>query len=194
MKPIIALTHEEVVALLTKAREHDHRAYLMFLVCVLHGLRVSELLDLRVKNFTVSDGEIYLSVQRLKGSLKTTQKLLLAAPAKSLFDEAGLMRDWLQNMKPTEYVFTNSQAKRMTRWGVSYLWEQYCRWAGIPSHKRHIHCAKHTAGVLLRKSGASLEIIQARLGHKRLDSTAAYLRVTTDDVDSATQRAFGGKL
>ena len=52
MKPIVALTPEELRALLTKARERDQRAYLLFLVAVLHGLRVSEVINLRTRDFS----------------------------------------------------------------------------------------------------------------------------------------------
>lgn len=188
-KPIIALTKDELTALLTKTREHSHEVYLLFLVAVVHGLRVSELINLKVKDFVVDGGELYLTAQRLKGSLKTTQKLLSSSD--SLFDEAGLMRQWLDGMKPNDYVFTNAHGKKMTRWAVNYFIEQYARWAQVPPHKRFPHVLKHTCGVLMRKSGAKLEEIQSRLGHKRLDSTAQYLRVTQDEVDSAAERAFG---
>jgi len=42
----------------------------------------------------------------------------------------------------------------------------------------------------MRRSGASLETIQNALGHKRLDWTAMYLRVTQDEVDDARAKAF----
>ena len=70
------------------------------------------------------------------------------------------------------------------------LVEQYARWAGIPEHKRFPHALKHTCGIQMRRSGASLETIQNALGHKRLDSTAMYLRVTQDEVDDARAKAF----
>src|SRR6185312_7737982 len=70
------------------------------------------------------------------------------------------------------------------------LVEQYARWAGIPEHKRFPHALKHTCGIQMRRSGASLETIQNALGHKRLDWTAMYLRVTQDEVDDARAKAF----
>lgn len=187
-KPVIALTEGELRALLEKAREHDWRTYLMFLVTVLHGLRVSELINLRIKDFSFNGSDWYLTVQRLKGSNKTTQKLINPDP---LFDEARLLSEWLKGMKPNQYVFTNAQNEPLTRWGVNYLVEQYGRWAGIPEHKRFPHALKHTCGIQMRRTGAKLEEIQDVLGHKRLDSTAMYLRVTQDEVDDARTRAFG---
>ena len=59
-KPVVALTQGELRALLLKTQEHDHRVYLMFLVCVLHGFRVSELINLRVKDFSFDGTDWYL--------------------------------------------------------------------------------------------------------------------------------------
>ena len=132
-----------------------------------------------------------LTVKRLKGSNETTQRLLSSAD--SLFNEAALMTNWLRGRQPNEYVFTNSQGKPFTRWGVSFLIEQYAGWAGIAEHKRFPHALKHTCGIHMRKSGATLEQIQNALGHKRLDSTAMYLRVTQDEVDEARANAFASQ-
>ena len=191
-KPVIALTENELRALLIKTRDHDHRCYLMFLVTALHGLRVTELINLRVKDFAFNGKYWFLTVQRLKGSNKTTQKLISSTDA--LFDEARLVNDWVMGMKPNDYVFTNFQNEPLTRWGINYLVEQYGRWADIPEHKRFPHALKHTCGIQMRKSGAKLEEIQNALGHKRLDSTAMYLRVTQEEVDDARAKAFVANL
>src|SRR4029077_8400031 len=137
---------------------------------------------LMARDFSFDGKDWFLTVQRLKGSNKTTQKLI-SSPDDPLVDEAKRMSDWLKNMKPKGFVFTNAHDEPLTRWGVTYLVELYGRWAGIPEHKRFPHALKHTCGIQMRRSGASLEEIQNALGHKRLDSTAMYLRVTQDEVD-----------
>jgi site-specific recombinase XerD len=104
------------------------------------------------------------------------------------------MSEWLDGMKPKDFVFTNAHGEPLTRWGVNYLVEQYGRWAGIPDHKRFPHALKHTCGIQMRKSGATLETIQNALGHKRLDSTAMYLRVTQDEVDDDRTKAFAAAV
>src|SRR5438270_200493 len=108
-RAVIALIQDELRALLLKTREHDYRSYLLFLVKVVHGLRVSEVINLKVKDFTFDGKDWYLTVQRLKGSNKTTQKLINSndpifdkAPLDPLFDEARLMSEWLEGMKPKD--------------------------------------------------------------------------------------------
>jgi len=174
--------------LLNKTREHDHRTYLLFLVTVLHGLRVSEVIQLRVRDFHSSSEVRTLTVKRLKGSNETTQRLISSADP--LFDEATLMAEWLKGREPNDFVFTNAHGKPLTRWGVNFLIERYAALAGLAEHKRFPHALKHTCGVRMRKSGATLEQIQNALGHRRLDSTAMYLRVTQEEVDDARANAF----
>jgi integrase/recombinase XerD len=184
----VALTSHELRMLLSKAKDHDNRAFVLFLVAASHGFRVSEVINLKRRNFTESASGSYLTIQRLKGSLKTSQRLL--SNADPLFDEQTVVTGYIRDLKADEYLFTNEKGKKLTRWGVTYLMQQYCRWAGIPEHKCHVHVLKHTCGVLLRQTGAKLEVIQQALGHKRLDSTAQYLRVTPEEADEARTAAF----
>src|SRR5580658_3607424 len=138
---IKALTPEQLHAFLAKTQEHDQRAYVLFLLSVCHGLRVSESIELRRQNFsTTLTGEIYFTVQRLKGSNKTTQKLLTASDP--LLDEASVVAKYIADLKPKDFLFTNERGERLTRWGVNYLMLRYGTWAGLPPDRCHPHCLK----------------------------------------------------
>ena len=76
------------------------------------------------------------------------------------------------------------------RTSVNLLMDKYGAEAGVSSTKLSPHVLKHTAGMMMRASGAKLEVIQAWLGHKKLDSTAQYLRCTQDEVEVAANLAF----
>lgn len=177
----VALTPLELRNLLTKTREQDSRTYVMFLLITMHGLRVSEAINLRRQNFTRGAGVSYLTVQRLKGSKKTTQRLHTSPD--TLFDEASVVTEYLSSLKG-DFLFP------MHRSNVNLLIEKFGAKAGVPSHKRFPHALKHTTGVSMRRAGCKLEEIQVALGHEKLDSTAQYLRVSTDEADEARDRAF----
>jgi integrase len=57
---LVALSLTELRNLLAKTREHDDRCYVMFLLITLHGLRVSEAIELRRRNFATSGGGMVL--------------------------------------------------------------------------------------------------------------------------------------
>jgi len=189
MSTPVALTQSELRGLLTVSRERDYRAYVLFLITTLHGLRVSEVIALRRRDFAVNGDMIFLTVQRLKGSEKTTQRL--NGCPESLFDERSVLAEFIKNLKPNDPLFPDADGSMLTRWQVTSLIEKYGSLAGVPEHKRFIHSLKHTAGIHMRQAGCKLEEIKAALGHKSMNSTAQYLRVSADEADDARARAFG---
>jgi len=84
------LTRDELRALLTVAKAHSERDHLMILTGFWHGLRCSEIVKMR--GTQIQDG--HMTVQRLKGSLKTTQPLV--SNADPLLDEKTAMEQRAQ--------------------------------------------------------------------------------------------------
>lgn len=176
---MIALTRSELLKLLTVAREHSERDWLMLLVAFNHGLRVTE--AIRLEKEQIRDG--YLAVQRLKGSLKTVQALV--TNPEPLLSEREPLEKYVAALQARERLF------QMTRFGAHYKIRTYCKKAGIPIHKSSMHKLKHTCGMLSIKS-AGIENVRQYLGHKSLASTGAYLRVTDEEASAAFAAALGG--
>jgi len=147
----------------------------MFKVAFLHGLRVSELITL--KRESIRDG--YVTVQRLKGSNKTTQPFV-ASPDPDL-DEARELHELYNTLKPGERLFP------MTRNGVYKLMQRAGSRAGIPAHKLHPHALKHSCAMVGIKN-MGIHLVRQYLGHKSISSTGEYLKET----DEAASAAFAG--
>lgn len=163
------MTQDEIKRLL-KEIPHE-RQRLMIKVGFLHGLRISELINLKKEN--IQDG--YVSVQRLKGSLKTTQPYV-HHPDPEL-DESGQLGTLYRKVSPGEILFP------MSRSGVFKLMRRAGTRAGIPIHKLHPHVLKHSCAKLaIGKMG--IDKLRQYLGHKSISSTGEYLR---DDDESASQ-------
>jgi len=161
-----SLNRTELDALLAVARQHSEQDYLMLLVTFNHGLRASETLALTPNNLV--DG--HLVVQRLKGSKKTTQKLLK--------DE----REFLEKL--TGRFFPMS---RITFWRRM---QEYGAEANIPQFKRTPHCLKHTTGRLGYKGGMGIAELQAYLGHVNGGNTMIYLQADEEEACSAFAAAI----
>ena len=69
---IVSLSQDELLDLLRVAKEDSEDNWLMIATTFWHGLRASEAITITGKN--IRDG--YLTVERLKGSEKTTQPLI----------------------------------------------------------------------------------------------------------------------
>lgn len=69
------LTESEIKKFLEASRKgrHSVRDYCLMLVAYRHGLRVSELIDIRLKDLDLETGRMF--VRRIKGSLSTNQPI-----------------------------------------------------------------------------------------------------------------------
>ena len=165
-------TKDELTGLLSAAKAAGPMDYLLILLSVNHGLRVSEVLALTPANF--KDGHII--VQRLKGSCKTSQRLLP--------NELAALN---------EYVVTSPDGRlfpicRKTAWAHM---KKLGAVAGIDSIKCFNHALKHTCGKLGLNGGMTLPELQTYLGHKSGASTMAYLREDDETASAAFAKAMG---
>lgn len=181
LSPIIALvqhlTKTELNALLQAAKSASDRDWLLILVTFWHGLRASETIKLTAAN--IRDG--FITVQRLKGSLKTTQPLVHHADP--LLDEKTAIESRAAAAGPGERLFPVSRVHFFR------LMRRYAAVAGIPIHKAHPHALKHTIAMQTIRS-AGIENVRAYLGHKSISSTGEYLKVDDDAASAAVTSAL----
>jgi site-specific recombinase XerD len=102
---------------------------------------------------------------------------------------AQVLRAWLVARgdldQPREALFENHRGTRLTRFGVRYLLEKYCRLArrtrpGLKIKHLHPHRLRHSTAVHLLKAGADITTISQWLGHASLTTTT---RCATLDLD-----------
>ena len=160
-----ALTQDELIGVLREARAVRERDYLMVLLAALHGLRATEVVSLTRDNF---DGG-YITVQRLKGSMRTTQPLV--EHENELLNEQKSVSDYVLNLHGNQRLFP---IRRQHFWT---LMQRYCERAGVPKHKRKPHALKHTCGMMLIKD-AGIHVTKQWLGHRSMSSTGEYLKLS----------------
>src|SRR5260370_37881351 len=104
------LTPEEVRKVL-KVGSESKRNHAMILLAYRHGMRASEVCNLKLSDVDLKNGEI--TIRRLKGSLKTVQPLS-DMPGQPLLSERRALRAWLADRHdPPEYVFTSHHGDRL---------------------------------------------------------------------------------
>jgi site-specific recombinase XerD len=170
-----ALDRTEIKRLLAEVPNQRHR--LMLVVTFNHGLRVSETIGLT--GSSIRDG--FVTVQRLKGSMKTIQPYMSSADP-DLDEVSGLI-------ELSQAVGLNERLFPMTRSGVYRLMQRCGERAGLPKHKLHPHGLKH-AVALATIHTAGIENVRQWLGHKSISSTGSYLRVTDDAAAKAVAKAM----
>lgn len=176
---IQSLTREELLALLKRARAARTRDWLMILVAFWHGLRASEVIALTPDK--LKDG--FITVQRLKGSLKTTQPLM--EHEDPLLNERAAISDFMHGMHRNQRLFP---VRRETFWRIV---QGYGNAIGLPSHKRNTKMLKHSFAMQFIQS-IGIENVRQYLGHKSISSTGAYLKVSDSEAAASVKRALKG--
>jgi integrase/recombinase XerD len=168
------LNRIELLALLKVAKGNSERDWLLLLTTFWHGLRASEATGLQAEQ--IRDG--YLSVQRLKGSLKTRQPLVMHT--NPLLNERTALETLVTGLAAKSRLFPISRVQFFR------LMQKYGPEAGLPQHKNHPHTLKHSIAMQTIKT-AGIENVRQYLGHKSIASTGAYLRVNDEQASAAVQ-------
>ena len=172
-----ALTPEEIRKVLKVASE-SKRNHAMILLAYRHGMRASEVCNLKLGDVDLKNGEI--TIRRLKGSLKTVQPLA-DMRGQPLLSEKRVLRALLNERKDaSDYVFTSQKGGRLHRSQFFRVFQDVAERAGLPADRRHPHCLKHALGFALVAANVNLAHVRIALGHKNIASTAIYA-VPTDE-------------
>jgi integrase len=170
-----SLSREQLEAVLNRAKVCSERDWLAILLAYNHALRISEVTGLTPAHFDLSSPCGFISVQRLKGSLHTTQ------PLRDNERSAVCLR--IANRSANEPLIGIKSSM------LSKLFEKYARLAGIPLHLRHFHVLKHSLAMHTIHT-AGIENVRQFCGHKSISSTGSYLRVTDTDASAAISNAL----
>ena len=169
------LTTAEVDALeasidLSKWEGHRNRAIIEVLFSC--GLRVSELVNLKLSN-------LYLQEKYIRVFGKGSKERLVPISPKAI-KELGYWFDDRQHMtiKPGEedYVFLNRRGAHLTRTMILIMIKQQAAEAGIQKTISP-HTLRHSFATVLLEGGADLRVIQVLLGHESIGTTEIYTHI-----------------
>jgi site-specific recombinase XerD len=165
-------------------RKHDgkrERDRLLLALFAYAGLRRSELLGLDWQD--VDFERRLLKVRRAKGG---RQRIVPIHPALE-----PLLVDYLRvrTGDPEPALFVGVQGRRLSQTILTQTFLRYAHAAGVTERKRVTpHTLRHVFASELLRAGANLRQIQELLGHKHLDSTQRYTRVTAHELRGAVKR------
>ncbi len=161
----------------------DRRDRALFLVAYRHGLRASEIGLLRVSDVDLKRRRIFC--RRMKGSWSSHQ--LLGD------DEVKLLRPLVaRSSDPQAPLFVSRKGNGISRQRLDSLMKEYGAAAEIPEAKRHLHVLKHSLGVHLIEGGADIALIQDLMGHKNIENTRVYAKMSSPRRDELQRGLLAG--
>lgn len=177
-KAPVILTIEEVNLLLEQPNgtaPKDIRDKAMLELLYATGIRVSELIHLKVK-------DVNLSMNFLQCHDDNKERII---PFTNETKDA--LNIYLNNAREVmckgeqEYLFTNCQGSPMTRQGFWKIIKYYSAKAGI---KKDItpHTIRHSFAMHLVNNGADLKSVQKMLGHSDISTTQIYVKTNDANI------------
>ena len=173
------LSYEEIEAMLHSFDLSDpqgQRNRTIIEVLYASGLRVSELVNLRISNVHAEYGFI-----RVIG--KNDKERLVPIGEEALHQLniylEGVRRPMLNIQKGHEdFVFLNRRGKKLSRVMVFYIVKQAAEAAGVQK-KISPHTLRHSFATHLVAGGADLRAVQDMLGHESITTTEIYTHLDT---------------
>jgi integrase len=160
------LTEREVERLIeaVKGNRQGHRDATMVLLAFRHGLRVAELVDLRLEQADLENA--LLHVRRLKNGSPATHPLTGR--------ELRALRRLQREQEPkSPFVFISERGAPFSKRGFQAMVGRAGEVAGFDM-KIHPHMLRHACGFKLANEGVDTRTIQAYLGHKAIQHTVRY--------------------
>jgi integrase/recombinase XerD len=173
-----SLNEEEVIALLNAPNVAEpaglrDRAMLELLYAC--GLRVSELVGVKVTEVSLSDG-----VVRITGKGSKTRLVPMGEEAVDWISRyLNEARPDILQKRLCDDLFVTNRGDAMTRQAFWYLIKRYALLAGINKHMSP-HVLRHAFATHLLNHGADLRVVQMLLGHSDISTTQIYTHVARE--------------
>jgi integrase/recombinase XerD len=173
--PDVLTVHEidHIQEIIDLSEPEGHRNKAIIEIMYGCGLRVSEVVVLKISNLYLSDGFI-----RVIG--KGDKERLVPIGSKSV-KELNLYLQHYRNNIPVQkgfedYVFLNRRGKNLTREMIFIIVKQLAEKAGV---KKSIspHTFRHSFATHLIEGGADLRAVQEMLGHESILTTEIYTHI-----------------
>jgi len=178
------LTVDECAAVFRSARKTSKRDHALLLLAYRHGLRASEVGRLKRDRLDLKTNRIQF--ERLKGSMDGVHPL---EP-----DEAQALRSYLRARKDDlPPLFLSRNRRPISRAALDDLIRHYAELAGVPKDRRSFHVLKHSIAMHLLDAGTRVETVRDWLGHRNIQNTLVYAKLTNPTRDAEVARALASR-
>lgn len=169
----VVLSREEVRRLFATVTNLKQKA--LFMVAYDAGLRLSEIINLRIEDL---DSE-RMAIRIRQGKGKKDRYARLTA---GLLD---LLRKYWQAYRPKTLLFPGATPDKPYDLATpGQLLKKACRKAGI-TKRVSMHTLRHTFATHLLEAGTNLRVIQQLLGHERIQTTCLYTHISLEQLREA---------
>lgn len=158
------LSEEEVLAIINAPTNIKHKAILHTIYSA--GLRVGELVRLRVKDVRSEGGFLFVKDSKGKKDRHTVLSPLLL----------GLLRDYYKVHKPSYWLFEGQEGGQYSATSIQQIYRRAVKKTNSNPWSTP-HTLRHSFATHLMQRGVNIRYIQTALGHSSTKTTEVYTRV-----------------
>ena len=141
------------------------------------GIRVSELVNIKIQDISFKEKEIKVYGKGSKERIVFFGSYCEVILEKYLNEDRNLL---LKN-KTSEYLLINNLGTKLTDRGVRLIIDKIIKLSGITS-KVSPHTFRHTFATIMLNEGCNIKSVQELLGHVNLNTTSIYTHLTNEEI------------
>jgi site-specific recombinase XerD len=177
------MTLEEAKEFLEAAKESKYycvRNYAMFLLALQTGIRVSELINLKIEDYNFENSTIRVMGKGQKERIiPLTQNTIEAI--KNYLKERTEYHYY-------DYIFITRNGTPISKRGMKNLFDNVLKRTSMKGRKLSMHKLRHTCMTLLLKEGVDIRIIKEIAGHESIATTQIYTHVVGEDIRKGMEK------
>ncbi|MCX7798340.1 MAG: site-specific tyrosine recombinase XerD [Melioribacter sp.] len=170
------LSYEEIEKILNSVNTENYlglRDRAILELCYSSGLRVTELINLKIPDLLFEDEVIRVLGKGSKMRIVPVGESAIFWVTEYLTKSRPLLE---KKTKSENYVFLNKRGSRLSRMWVWKIFNHYAKEADIKK-EIHPHTFRHSFATHLLERGADLRAVQEMLGHSDISTTQIYTHV-----------------
>lgn len=173
-----AIFYDEEIQLLLSST-NDLQFKTMIFLGIDCGLRVSEVIRLKVSDINSKEGFILISEsKRCK-----TRKVKLSNQC------LQLLRQYWRVYRPNDWLFpsphSDKEGNPYNACALNNKFSKYLKDLGLNRDNFHFHSLRHTYATHMLEDDCDVFVLKKLMGHKSFASTARYIHVTSKDIQNS---------
>ncbi len=165
--------HQQIIDLfqtIDRDTKKGSRDYLIILLFYSTGIRLSELLQIKLNDININKQELRVIGKGQKERIVIINNYVIEA-----------LENFLQYWKITDYIFLNMQNNKLSPQGVRYILNGLVK-ENATIQKISPHMLRHSFATELLNSGMDIRLVQELLGHESIASTQVYTHVSKNQL------------
>lgn len=178
------ISEDEMEKLLTYKSDRDffYRNKAIIYILYSTGIRVSELVNLKVEDIDLND-----RILKVEGKGKKQRIAPFSNQTKEVIEEYLKMERHKISKTDCVFLFVNKNGIKITSRGVELIIENISI-KTLGNKKIHPHIFRHTFATNLLNNGADLRVVQELLGHSSLSTTQIYTHIANAQLQNVYQK------